>query len=261
MRMTMQFDYHDKKVFVTDSTSGLGRRVAQSFHSLGAMVAINGPSVDSVMRAIKEMGGDARLVCAAGDLTKNAEIRPTVEAAVAAMQGLDVLICSTARGDLCRLDDVTPEYWEEVLAVNLKSAFFTAQACAVALKKSKGCIVNVASAIGLIAGPPGVAVYSTAKGAMVHMSRMMALELAGDGVRVNTFCPGWIDPPVARFGIEPDGDAALEAYIAQRSPLQRTATLEECAVAILYLASGVASYTTGATLVADGGLTSGHYLS
>jgi meso-butanediol dehydrogenase / (S,S)-butanediol dehydrogenase / diacetyl reductase len=259
--MTMQFDYRDKKVLVTDSTSGLGRRVAESFHSLGAIVAINGPSADSVLRAIQEMGGDTRLVGAAGDLTKSAEIRPTVDAAVEAMKGLDVLICSTARGDLCRLDDITPEYWEEVLAVNLKVAFFTAQACAPALKKSKGCIVNVASAIGLIAGPPGAVVYSTAKGAMVHMSRMMALELASHGVRVNTFCPGWIDPPVARPGIEPDSNGALDVYIAQRSPLQRTATLEECADAILYLAAGVASYTTGATLVADGGLTSGHYLS
>jgi NAD(P)-dependent dehydrogenase (short-subunit alcohol dehydrogenase family) len=257
--MTMQFDYHNKKVFVTDSTGGLGRRVAESFQRLGAIVAINGPSADSVLRAIKEMDGDARLVCAAGDLTKNAEIQPTVEAAVAAMKGLDVLICSTARGDLCRLDDVTAEYWEEVLAVNLKAAFFTAQACAPALKKSKGCIVNVASAIGLIAGPPGAAVYSTAKGAMVHMSRMMALELAGDGVRVNTFCPGWIDSPLARLGNEP-GNTELDEYIAQRSPLQRTATLQECVESILYLASGAASYTTGATLVADGGLTSGHYL-
>lgn len=259
--MTMQFDYRGKNVFITDSTSGLGRRIAERFYGLGANVAINGPSYDSVLRATKEMGGDSRLVCAAGDLTKHAEILPTIEAAITTMTGLDVLICSTARGGICYLDNITAEYWEDVLAVNLKAAFFTAQACAPALKRSKGCIVNVASAIGLVAGPPGASVYSTAKGAMVHMSRMMALELAGDGVRVNTFCPGWIDPLAARPGVDPVGYEALGAYIAQRSPLQRTATLDECAEAILYLAAGVASYTTGATLVADGGLTSGHYLS
>jgi NAD(P)-dependent dehydrogenase (short-subunit alcohol dehydrogenase family) len=119
--------------------------------------------------------------------------------------------------------------------------------------------VNVASVVGLLGGPPGAAVYSTAKGAMAHMSRMMALELAGDGVRVNTFCPGWVDPPARDSGLQAVGDEALDTYISQRSPLQRTATMDECADAVVYLA--VASYTTGATLVADGGLTSGHYLS
>jgi len=261
MCVTMQFDYRSKRIFITDSTSGLGRRFAERFHGLGAAVAVNGPTVDSVSRAIREMGGGSRLICAAGDITKNAEIRPTVEAAIATMGGLDVLVCSTARGDLCRLESVTAEYWEAVLAVNLKAAFFTAQACVPALKKSKGCIVNVASVIGLVAGPPGAVVYSTAKGAMVHMSRMMALELAGDGVRVNTFCPGWVDPPSAGPGGGVVGNEALDAYIALRSPLQRTATLDECAEAVLFLAADAASFTTGAALVADGGLTSGHYFS
>jgi NAD(P)-dependent dehydrogenase (short-subunit alcohol dehydrogenase family) len=260
--MTMQFDFRGKCVFVTDSSSGLGRRMAESFHGLGATVAINGPSGDSVQRAIEEMGGGARLVSAPADLTRVSEIRSTVERAIATMTRLDVLVCSTARGDLCRIRDVTAEYWEAVLAVNLKAAFFTAQACAPALKKSKGCIVNVASAIGLLAGPPGSAVYATAKGALAHMSRMMALELAGDGIRVNTFCPGWVDPRTAGTAeAGAAGNEALNAYIARRSPLRRTATMDECADAVLYLAASSSSYTTGATLVADGGLTSGHYVS
>ena len=259
--MTMQLDYRGKCVLVTDSTSGLGRRMAESFHGLGATVAINGISTDTVQRAIKEMGGGPRLISAPADLTRISEIRSTVERAIATMTRLDVLVCSSARGDLRPIDDVTADYWEAVLAINLKAAFFTAQACAPALKSSKGCIINVASVIGQLGGPPGASVYSTAKGAMVHMSRMMALELAGDGVRVNTFCPGWVDPPPAGPGIDAAGNEALDAYIARRSPFQRTATMDECADAVLYLASSAASYTTGATLVADGGLTSGHYLS
>lgn len=256
--MTLQLDYRGKCVFVTDATNGLGRRIAEGFHGLGATVAINGMSGATVQQTIKEMGSDSRLISAPADLTKISEIRSAVERAVATMTRLDVLVCSTARGDLCGIDNVTSEYWEAVLAINLKSAFFMAQACAPALKKSKGCIVNVASVIGLLGGPPGAAVYSTAKGAMVHMSRMMALELAADEVRVNTLCPGWVDPhvPASRADSE-----SLNAYIARRSPLRRTATMEECTDAVVYLASSVASYTTGATLVADGGLTSGHYLS
>jgi len=257
--MAMLLDYRGKCVFVTDSVSGLGRRMAERFHELGATVAINGPSADSVQQVIKEMGGGSRLISAPADLTRIPEIRSTVERAITAMTRLDVLVCSTARGDLRPIEAVTAEYWEAVLAVNLKAAFFTAQACAPALKRNKGCIVNVASVIGLLGGPPGAVVYSTAKGAMAHMSRMMALELAGDGVRVNTFCPGWIDPPATEPGLQAVGNEALDRYISQRSPLQRTATMDECADAVVYLA--VASYTTGATLVADGGLTSGHYLS
>jgi NAD(P)-dependent dehydrogenase (short-subunit alcohol dehydrogenase family) len=175
-----------------------------------------------------------------------------VERVTATVARLDVLVCAAARGDLRRIGDVDADYWQAMLDINLKAAFFFAQACAPALKASRGCIVNVASAIGQIAGPPGASVYAAAKAAMVHMSRMMALELARDGVRVNAFCPGWADPA---------NDNALHGYIARRSPLQRTATMDECAEAVLHLASSVASYTTGATLVADGGLTSGHYIS
>ena len=261
MSMTMQLDYRRKCVFVTDSASGLGRRIAERFHALGATVTINGPSTDSVQQAIKEMGGGPRLIPGPADLASVAEIRSAAERAIAAMSRLDVLVCSTARGDLRPIDAVTADYWEAVLAVNLKAAFFAAQACAPALKKSKGSIVNVASVIGLLGGPSGAAVYSAAKGALTHMSRMMALELAADGVRVNTFCPGWVDPRAAEPGADAASNAALAAYIARRSPFQRTATMDECADAVVYLAASVASYTTGATLVADGGLTSGHYHS
>ena len=259
--MTTQFDFRGKKVFITDSVRGLGRRLAERFHSLGAIVALNCLTKEAVLQAVREMDGGPRIIGAPGDLTKNAEIRPTIEGAIATMKGLDVLVCSTAHGSLCRLENVTAEYWEAVLAANLKTAFFTAQACIPALKKSKGCIVNVASSIGLIAGSPGAVVYSTAKGAMVHMSRMMALELSGDGVRVNAFCPGWVDAPAAQPNVGAIGTEALDAYIRLRSPLQRMATFDECAEAVLYLAAPVAGFTTGATLVVDGGLTSGHYAS
>jgi NAD(P)-dependent dehydrogenase (short-subunit alcohol dehydrogenase family) len=256
--MTLQIDYSGKCIFVTDATSGLGRRIAEGFHRLGATVAINGNSEPLVQETIRDMGGDSHLVPAPADLTKPPEMRSAAARAIARMTRLDVLICCTARGDLCRIDEVTSEYWETMLSINLKSAFFVAQACAPALKKSKGCIVNVASVIGLLGGPPGAAVYATAKGAMVHLSRMMALELAADGVRVNTLCPGWVDPIVPTLG---DGSESLNAYIAQRSPLRRTATMEECSDAVVYLASPAASYTNGTALIADGGLTSGHYLS
>jgi len=258
--MNMQLDFHGKRVFVAAAANDLSRGVAQAFHGLGATVAVNGPTDRYAAQTIEIMGGGKRLVPADGDLMAS-NVKQTVDTAIAALGGLDVLICGFGLVEPCRVDDISEDHWERSLAMNLKSAFFTAQACGRALKSSRGCIVNVASAIGLIGGPPGTVAYSTAKGAMIQMTRMMALELSGDGVRVNCFCPGWTNTSMnGRKTDSPHGDP-LAGYTEQRSPFARGGTIEEFAAGILHLASPLASYTTGTTLISDGGLTSGHYLS
>ncbi len=256
--MKMQFDFSGKRVLVTGSTKGIGRGAAEGFHASGATVAINGRSADTVARTIEEMGGDDRLVAAPGDLSSVAEIKAVVPKTVEALGGLDVLVNNAGRGDDCQTDDITEDYWEKMVALNLKAAFFTAQACAPALKTTRGCIVNVASMLGVMGGPAGTVVYSATKGAVVQMTRMMALELSRDGVRVNSLCPGWIDTPMIRNENELAGNNALFDYITATCPLGRIGTVDECTGAILYLAAAFAGYTTGATLVADGGISSGH---
>jgi NAD(P)-dependent dehydrogenase (short-subunit alcohol dehydrogenase family) len=257
--MTMQFDFSGKRVLVTGSTMGIGRGAAEGFHSLGATVAINGRTVESVSRTIGDMGGGPRLVSAPGDLSSMAVIERTIERLLREMRGLDILVNNAGRGDDCLIDNATEEYWERMLALNLKCAFFTAQACIPALKSSKGCIVNVASVLGVMGGPPGSVVYSTTKHALVQMTRMMALELSSEGVRVNAIAPGWIDTPMIRRENELAGNNAVLKYIEGSCPMGRIGTVEECTGAILYLAAPFATYTTGATLCADGGLSSGHY--
>jgi NAD(P)-dependent dehydrogenase (short-subunit alcohol dehydrogenase family) len=257
--MPYQLDFSNKRVLVTGSTLGIGRAAAEAFHSLGATVAINGRTAASVAKTIDELGGGTRLVAAPGDLSSLPEIRSVVPRVIAAMGGLDVLVNNAGRGDDCLIDKVTEEYWEKMLALNLKGAFFTSQVCMEALKASRGSIVNVASGLGVMGGPPGSVVYSTTKTAMVQMTRMMALELAQQHVRVNNLVPGWIDTPMIRRENELAGDNALVDYINSTTPVGRLGTVEECAGAILYLAAPFAGFTTGATLVADGGLTAGHY--
>ncbi|MBT3172308.1 MAG: SDR family oxidoreductase, partial [Rhodospirillaceae bacterium] len=132
------------------------------------------------------------------------------------------------------------------------------QACLPALKESKGNIVNVASMLGVMGGPAGNIVYSTTKGAMVNMTREMALGLARDGVRVNNLCPGWTDTPMIQNENMLSGDDALYKYIDAECPMGRIGEVRETTGAILYLSSANAGYTTGSTLVADGGLSSGH---
>ncbi len=256
----IQFDFSGKRVLVTGSTIGIGRGAAEAFHDLGATVAINGRSAGSVSTAITELGGGSRLVPAPGDLSSVSEIQRVLGKLIAQLGGLDILVNNAGRGDDCLIDNVTEEYWERMLALNLKGAFFTSQACVPALKHSKGCIVNVASGLGVMGGPPGSVVYSTTKTAMVQMTRMMALDLAEHGVRVNTLVPGWIDTPMIRRENESLGNNGLIDYINTTTPVGRIGTAAECAGAILYLAAPFASFTTGAVLCADGGLTAGHYV-
>ncbi|MEY4783867.1 MAG: hypothetical protein RIR41_1802 [Pseudomonadota bacterium] len=258
--MGYQLDFSGKRVLVTGSTLGIGRAIAEAFHELGATVAVNGRSVDSVGNAISEMGGGQRLLPAPGDLSSVAQIRAVIEPAVSALGGLDILVNNAGRGDDCPVDKVTEEYWEKMLALNLKGVFFASQACLPALKASSGNIVNIASGLGVVGGPPGSAVYSVTKTALIQMGRMMALQFATEGVRVNNVVPGWIDTPMIRRENELLGDNVLFDYIATTTPMARIGTAEECAGAVLYLAAPMASFTTGATLCADGGLTAGRYL-
>ena len=123
-----------------------------------------------------------------------------------------------------------------MLSVNVKAAFFCAKSAAAALRESRGCIINIASTLGVAAGPDGSTVYGATQGALVQMSRLLALAHGRDTIRANTVCSGW----------------------TEAVPLGRTGTPDKAAAAVLALAWDKASYTTGATLVVDGGFASGH---
>ncbi len=258
MSVSNPFDFAGRRVLVTGSTLGIGRAAAEAFLEAGATVAINGRTAQSVDRAIQEMGGGTRLIAAPGDLTVASERRHTVTKALADLGGLDVLVNNAGRGDDCLVDEVSGDYWQRMLDLNLKAAFFTAQTCVPELKKTRGNIINVSSVLGLICGPAGSVVYATTKGALVQMTRMMALALAAAGVRVNALCPGWIDTPMIRGDNAAAGGDALYKYVAEVVPWGRIGTPRETAGAMLYLASASSSYTTGAILSTDGGLAAGH---
>lgn len=256
--MDFRLDFGGKRVLVTGGTRGIGRATVEAFHGLGATVAVNGTTAEGVAKAIAAIGGGKRLVPAPGDLATVAACRRVVEGAVSAMGGLDVLVNNAGLGDDCPIDEVDEAFWERMTAVNLRAPLFCAKFAAPALRQSKGNIVNVASMLGVIGGPAGTTVYATTKGGLVNMTRVLALELAPDGVRVNALCPGWILTDMIRHDNEQQG-GALFKEIERTAPLARVGTVEECAGSILYLASNRhAGYTTGAVLVNDGGISSGH---
>ncbi len=252
--MPIQFDFSGRGVFVTDSATGVGRRIATAFHELGARVAIHDAAPSAAERTVRELGGGGRLVAAPGDLATTADVAGIVQRAIQDLGRLDVLVCCAASASLCVVDEISDGGFGRVMAQNTKKAFFTTQACVPALRATRGAVVHVASTIGLVGGPTGAVEFATANGATVQMVRMMALELAAEGIRVNAVCPAWVeasDPSVA---------AAYSSYFKARSPLSRPVTPDECAAAVLYLAAPFSGGTTGATLVTDGGIASGHYV-
>jgi meso-butanediol dehydrogenase / (S,S)-butanediol dehydrogenase / diacetyl reductase len=252
--MSIQFDFSGKGVFVTDSATGLGRRIAEAFLELGAKVAIHDARPAEVERAVRELGGGPRLVAAPGDLATTANVEGIVQKAIGSLGRLDVLVCCATKAGLCGVDTISDDDFGRVMGANTKQAFFTTQSCVPALRATRGAVVHVASTIGLVGGPTGAVGYATACGATVQMTRMMALELAAEGIRVNVVCPAWAEAD------DPTVTAVFAEYIKTRSPLGRIATPDECAAAVLYLAAPFSAYTTGTALVADGGISSGHYV-
>ena len=254
----MRLDFTDKRVLVTGGTRGIGRATVAAFLESGARVAVNGRTAPSTTSAIAALGGTSKLVPAPGNVATEAGCKAIVDAAISGLGGLDILVNCAGIGDTAAIEDVSEAFWDAMLAVNLKGAFFCTRWALEALHESKGNVVNLASDAGLIGDVGAGAVYSASKGGLVNMTRAMALELAPH-VRVNSVCPGYVDTDMIRRDyIEKAADPlAAERALIDYAPMKRIAMPNEIASAILYLASDHAGYVTGAALQIDGGTTAG----
>ena len=251
-------DFTGKRVLVTGGTRGIGRAAVEGFLARGARVAVNGRSEQSVGRALGELDAGDRVIVAAGDVGKVRECESVIDQAVGGLGGLDVLVNNAGVGYGALIDKADEELWDATMNINLKGTFFCSKYAVPALREARGNIVNVASVLGLIAQSGSGAIYTTSKGGVINMTRALAMELAPE-VRVNAFCPGYIETDMIRDQAIGTGDP--EAYYANLSawhPLGRIGRVEEMIDGILYLASDGASFTTGAILTADGGAAIGH---
>jgi len=244
-------DFTGKKILITGSTMGIGRAAAEMFLEAGATIAINGRKASAVEQAMHELGRK-RVVAAPGDVATVAGCRSIVDAALQGLGGLDVLVNNAGICPLAYPMDVTEEHWDQVMAVNLRATMFCTKFALPALRKSKGNIVMVASTGGLSAGPTDSFVYAISKGALINMTRTLALELVADGIRINAVCPGYIDTPMVQAENVATGGQIYE-FIKGSVPMGRIGTLRECASGIVYLASDDAGYMTGSVFVNDGG--------
>lgn len=248
--------FQGKRVLITGASRGIGLATAKAFLNEGATVAVNGRTETSTAQGMETLGGGSNLVAAPGDVSNVGGCRAIVATALDGLGGLDILINNAGvffRGSIAETDEVM---WDRVLDANLKGTFFCSRAALPALKASKGTIVNVASESG-IRGYGDTSAYCASKGAVVNLTRSMAMELAPD-IRVNSVCPGVVETDMAREGFAIDGD--LDAGMRQQAdqyPVKRIGHVDEIAAAILFLCSKEAGFINGVALPIEGGATVG----
>jgi 2-keto-3-deoxy-L-fuconate dehydrogenase len=248
-----------KVAIVTGGGSGIGRASAALFAAQGAKVVLvdrDRASVDATADAIAKAGGSARAFV--GDVAVPGMAEPIVAAIVAEWGRVDILLCAAGFSCGGTVETTSIEDWNAVFAVNIGGTWGWAKATIPAMRRSGGgSILNVSSQMALAGGRANSA-YIAAKGAVLSLTRTMALDFAADGIRVNALVPGAIDTPMLARGFARNADPAAAAERSrQRHALGRFGRAEEVARAALFLASDDASFTTGTTLAIDGGWLAG----
>jgi 3-oxoacyl-[acyl-carrier protein] reductase len=251
--MQNPLDLTGRIALVTGASSGIGAATAVRLAALGARVAIayrgNEQGARAVLAVIASAGGES--LPFAADVRDVAEIRGLVERVTDELGPIDILVNNA--GSLVKrfpVRELTETGWAEVLALNLTSAVFAAQAAAASMiERRRGAIVNVGSIAGHTGGGPGAGPYAAAKAGLVAFTKSLAKELAPHGIRVNAISPGVIDTPFHEVFTTPDMMRALVGMI----PMGRVGTPAECASVIAFLASDAASYIAGETIEVNGG--------
>jgi glucose 1-dehydrogenase len=251
-----------KNVLVTGGSSGIGQAIAVRFAQYGANVAINylrtpdeahdtEEQVHACVGRVQQEG--VRDVLVGGDVSREEDVVRMVAEAVDGLGGIDVLVNNAGIQISRPSEQLASEDFDRVLAVNLRGSFLCArEAIRHFLDEEKaGSIVNVSSVHQLIP-KPGYLGYSTSKGGMQNLTRTLALEYAGRGIRVNGIGPGATVTPINRAWID---DPVKRAQVEEHIPMRRAGDADEMAGVTCFLASDLAAYITGQTLFVDGGLT------
>lgn len=260
--LTDIFSLNGRVALVTGGAKGIGKGIARRLAEAGADVAIVDVDEAAAIAAVKEiqaLGRKSRFVPA--DLTRAEDAKNAVKATVSAFARIDVIVNNAGVFPMKAALDLDETTWDRTLDINLKGAFFVAQAAAQAMKDAGrgGSIVNIAS-IDAFHPSGNLTHYDASKGGMVMLTKSLAVEWAKLNIRVNGVAPGGIKTPgvdevmgkMAK-AMGADVNAALAGF-AQRVPLGRMGVPDDIALATLFLASDASFYVTGETLVVDGGV-------
>ena len=246
------FDLKGKVALVTGGNGGIGLGIAQGLAQAGAQVAIAGRSEAKNVAALKTLGDDAIAIVA--DVNDGAQVRRMVGDAVKAFGGLDILVANAGINIRKQPQDYTVEEWRQVIDTNLNSVFACCQAAYPEMKRRGGgkivTIGSMTSIFGLGVGPA----YASSKGAVVQLTKSLAIAWAKDNIQVNSILPGWIDTDLTRGARTQI--PGLNERILQGTPAGRWGVPTDLAGTAVYFSSRASDFVTGTALPVDGGYSS-----
>ena len=248
-----------KTAIITGAGSGIGQAAALLFAGEGAQVTVADISISdgqATVDQIKASGHSAIFVQV--DVSQAGQVQRMVEATIDAFGHLDILFNNAGTNLAATITETREEDWERVMAVNVKGVFLGCKyAIPAMIQRGGGVIINTSSAGGIV-GLKGLAAYTASKGAVLQMTRNIALDYAEHNIRANALCPGVTASPMTLGVIQTHPDPeAMRLHMDRGRPLGRMAEPEEMAKAALFLASDDSSFMTGAPLIVDGGFTAG----
>ena len=246
-----------KTALITGGGDGIGRATALLFCEEGASVGIMGRTEARLHDAVSEANGPGEITAYQGDVSKEEDVKRVVDDFYKKHGKIDILFNNAGIYEAGCVVKTPMEVWDRTMDINVKGVFLVSKyVIPLMAKGGGGSVINNSSVLGIV-GMENCVAYNASKGAVRQITRSMALDHAGENIRVNSVCPGYIktkmDPEF--MGNPPDADEQLDAIAAEMIPLVRRAEAVEVGHAVLYLASDDARYVTGSDLVIDGGWT------
>jgi 3-hydroxybutyrate dehydrogenase len=254
-----------KVALVTGSTSGIGLGIVRALAAAGAEVVLNGlGSAAEIGRTREQIAAElgVKASFSPADMTRPGSIAEMIAATVARFGRLDILVNNAGIQHVAPLDQFPVEKWDQILAINLSSAFHTTRLALPAMRQNGfGRIINIASAHGLVASPFKAA-YVAAKHGIVGLTKVAALETAEEGITCNAICPGYVYTPLVEAQIDSQAKAhgisrhqVIRDVLLAQQPNKRFATVEELGALTVFLSTEAAASITGVALPVDGGWT------
>jgi 3-hydroxybutyrate dehydrogenase len=255
-----------KTALITGSTSGIGAGIAQALAGVGMNIILNGlgdPEAIEAMRSDLATRHNVEVIYDSANMMVGDEIVTMIRRGEERFGGIDVLVNNAGIQHVAPIDDFPPEKWDQIIAINLTSAFHTIRASLKGMTERKwGRIINIASAHGLVASPFKSA-YVAAKHGIVGLTKTVALERARDGVTCNAICPGYVLTPLVRAQLADQAKArgiseqeVIDTVILAAQPTKQFVTVEQIGALAVFLASDLGAQMNGSIISMDGGWTS-----